>query len=138
MTTWTADAVAERFQEAAETIRRLPRQRIQGYYSLWPEIVRQESERFAAEDATFRFPPDPAAIDRMAETIHWPICLTPEERKLVWMRAEEKPWKDVCRILGCDRTTAWRRWRKALARVALHLTTATLGNSTRQIARDCG
>jgi len=34
------------------------------------------------------------------------------------MRAEERGWREICRRFGCDRTTAWRRWQKALDIVA--------------------
>jgi hypothetical protein len=33
-------------------------------------------------------------------------------------RAERQAWKTICRYFACDRTTAWRRWQKALQRVA--------------------
>ncbi|MFH0341622.1 MAG: DUF6362 family protein [Chromatiales bacterium] len=34
------------------------------------------------------------------------------------MRAEDIGWKVIARRVGCDRTTAWRRWQKALQIVA--------------------
>jgi len=37
------------------------------------------------------------------------------------MRAKQYEWKDICRRIGCDRTTAWRRWQKALGIVAINL-----------------
>lgn len=33
-------------------------------------------------------------------------------------RDERHAWKTICRYFACDRTTAWRRWQKALQRVA--------------------
>ena len=38
---WTTAAVAERFTEAAEVSRRLPRVRAQGYFNLWPAFERE-------------------------------------------------------------------------------------------------
>ena len=37
---------------------------------------------------------------------------------LVWMRAEGRGWKTIAARFGCDRTTAWRHWQKALGVVA--------------------
>jgi hypothetical protein len=50
MAEWTIDDVAARFAEAAETGRRLPPVRVQGYFSVWPAFVRKEWEGFADRD----------------------------------------------------------------------------------------
>lgn len=117
---WSVDGVAERFREAAETARRLPPVRVQGYFNVWPEIVREAWEAYGAEAGwSYRPPPPgPEAIERMLETMRWVLWLSEEERHLVWMRAERRPWKEICRRLCCDRITAWRRWQKALQVVA--------------------
>jgi DNA-directed RNA polymerase specialized sigma24 family protein len=47
--------------------------------------------------------------------------LEEEQRHLIWMRAKQREWKDICRRFGCDRTTAWRRWQRALQIVAARL-----------------
>lgn len=126
---WNVDMVAERFREAAQTARRLPKVTVQGYFNTWPAILRQPWETYSGDDVLYRFPPDPAAIDRMEETMRWVLWLTEEQRHLVWMRAEERGWREICRRLGCDRTTAWRRWQKALSVVADHLNGARSGTS---------
>ena len=117
MVEWTSDRVAERFREAAETAHRLPAVRVQGYFNTWPAIKREPWERYADDDRVLRFPPSPEAIDRMEETMRWVLWLEEEQRHLVWMRAEEWEWKDIARRFACDRTTAWRRWQKALEKV---------------------
>jgi hypothetical protein len=119
---WDLDRVAARFEEAASTAHRLPPVRVQGYFSLWPAIKREPREAYADEEPKrYRFPPDPAAIDRMVETMHWVGWLDEEQRHLVWMRAEGRGWRVISQRFGCDRTTAWRRWRKALGVVARRL-----------------
>jgi len=85
---WTVERVAERFREAAQIARRLPPVRIGGYFNTWPAIAREPWERYAAEEPTLRLPPDPAAVDRMLETMGWVLWLAEDERHLVWMRAE--------------------------------------------------
>ena len=115
MAEWTLEDVAERFREAAETAHRLPPVRVQGYFNTWPAIRREAQEIYTDPDRVLRFPPTPEAIDRMEETMRWVLWLEEQQRHLVWMRAEEWEWKDIGRRFGCDRTTAWRHWRKALA-----------------------
>ncbi len=115
---WTLDMVAERFREAVETAHRLPPVKVQGYFNTWPDIKREAQEIYTDPDRVLRFPPTPEAIDRMEETMRWVLWLMEEERHLVWMRAEEWAWKDIARRFACDRTTAWRRWQKALQTVA--------------------
>jgi DNA-directed RNA polymerase specialized sigma24 family protein len=121
MLEWTLEQVAERFREAAETAHRLPSARVQGYFNLWSGFPRETWQRYPDDEKVYRFPPTPEAIDRWEEVTRWALWLTVEERHLVWMRAEDWDWKDIARRFGCERTTAWRRWRKALSRVAEHL-----------------
>lgn len=112
---WTIEEVASRFREAVSTGRRLPPVRVQGYFNLWPPIVRQEWERYADDDAPpRRFPPDPAAVDRMLETMGWVQWLEVERRHLVWMRAENYPWIEIGKRFGCCRATAWRQWKLSM------------------------
>jgi hypothetical protein len=106
---WNVEQVAERFREAA------------GYFNTWPAILREPWETYAAEDGLIRLPPDAAAIERMEETMHWVLWLTEAQRHLVWLRAEERGWRTISRRLGCDRTTAWRRWQRALQAVVAQL-----------------
>jgi hypothetical protein len=78
---WTAESVADHFDEAFRTLRRLPPVRVQGYFNAWPEVLRSSHEIAAMA-------PDEA------------------ERGLVWSRAARVPWKQISGELGCDRTTA--------------------------------
>ncbi|MGH9893120.1 MAG: DUF6362 family protein [bacterium] len=115
MVEWTVDAVAERFAEAAETARRLPPVRVQGYFNLWPAFVRREWEALAAEEYDYRpWPPTPQAIDRMLKTMRWVQWLEVERRHLVWIRAKQYEWGPIGKRFGCDRNTARRWWQQAL------------------------
>ena len=90
-----------------------------GLLQHWPAIVRKEWETFAADEHVYRpFPPTPDAIDRMLETMRWVQWLEVEQRHLVWMRAKRYGWRDITIRFACDRTTAWRRWQRALEIVA--------------------
>jgi len=121
MIEWTMDDVAARFNEAVETAQRLPRVRVQGYFNVWPEFKREIWESNGDVDDYRPFPPTPQAIDRMLETMRWVQWLEVEQRHLIWMRAKHYEWKFICRRFGCQRTTAWRRWQRALQIVAERL-----------------
>jgi hypothetical protein len=110
---WTIEAVADRFTEAARTARRLPRVAVQGYVSAWPVIVRGELEGYPDRDKLYRLPPpSPKDVELMLEVMHWVQVLEVDERLLVWMRAKRYDWQEISRRFACDRTTAWRRWKR--------------------------
>jgi len=119
MAEWSMDDVAARFAEAAETGRRLPRVKVQGYFSVWPVFAREAWETYPEEEHVYHpLPPTPKAIEQMLEVMQWVQWMEVEQRHLVWMRAKQYGWKEISRRLACNRTTAWRRWQVALQRVA--------------------
>jgi Domain of unknown function (DUF6362) len=115
-TGWTPELVAERLAEAADVLARLPEERARGFYDLWPRLV-GERYRYARPAGAA-----PEAIDRMDEALGWLCWLDPDERRLVWLRAEGLPWKRVTLRLGIGRTTAWQRWSTALLKISVWLT----------------
>ena len=121
MTEWTIEDVAARFEEAASTARRLPPVRVQGYFNCWPEIKRMPWENMGAEPQIYRFPPDPASIERMLEAMRWVQWLEVEQRHLVWMRSNRYRWEQIGRRFACAARTAQRRYDAAIHLVALHL-----------------
>ena len=112
---WDNQAVAERLEEAVDVLARLPEARIHGVYDLWPRLVGEPCTHARPAAAA------PEAIDRMDETLGWLMWLEPEERHLVWLRAEGLPWKWITRRLGIGRTTAWQRWTTALRKITVRL-----------------
>nr|WP_057949853.1 DUF6362 family protein [Lysobacter enzymogenes] len=118
---WTVQRVTDRFHEAAVTARRLPPARVQGYAAFWPDINRQAWEGYADERIVLRFAASPGAIDRFGETVRWLQWLDEEQRRLIWLRAQYVPWREVCTRTGLVRKTAWRRWQHALNLVTVHL-----------------
>ena len=121
---WTADCVAEHFEEAFRTLRKLPPVKARGYFSAWPDIVRTSREIAAMEPEPMRVRPSPAAITRLEQTFDWVLWIAEAERRLIWSRAARVPWKQISGELGCDRTTAWRRWQLALSKIAARLNAA--------------
>ena len=118
---WTADCVADHFEEAFRTLRKLPPVKVQGYFNTWPEIVRTSREIAFMEPEPMHIRPSAAAITRLEQTFDWVLWIEEAERKLVWSRAARVPWKVISHEHGCDRTTAWRRWQLALTKIAARL-----------------
>ena len=118
---WTADDVADHFEEAFRTLRRLPAVKAQGYFGTWPQVLRTKREIAAMEPEPMRVVPSAQAISALERTFDWVLWITEAERKLVWSRAARVPWKLIAGELGCDRTTAWRRWQLALTKIAARL-----------------
>ena len=122
MTEWCTATVAARLEEAADTGRRLPAVRVQGYYTVWPVFARDAYETLADNEKVYRsFPPSPKQIDRMLETMRWVQWLTQEERHLVWMRAKRYPWREIGIRNACCSKTAQRHWQRALQTLTSHL-----------------
>ncbi len=120
---YTLVEIADRFEEAAYTLRRLPSVKLRGYFSTWPPIVSSVTETLQADPGPMRLgPPSAGAISRMEETIQWIFLLDEEdERRLIWLRASKVRWKHICWRLGCGRTTAYHMWRTALLKIAFRL-----------------
>ncbi|MBF0629296.1 MAG: hypothetical protein HQL91_13855 [Magnetococcales bacterium] len=119
---WTPKMVTERLEEAASTLRRLPPVGPKGLYSFWPDIIHDAMEAYGWNQALLRLGPPPAeAITRMDETLQWLRWLESKQVRLVWLRAERTPWKEIMRALGVGRTTAWTLWMASLMQIASHL-----------------
>lgn len=110
--------IEERFEEAARTLRRLPDEKPQGYFNVWPPIVRTRWEIMAMERQPMKVWATPQSIDHMDECFTWLFWLEPDEARVVWLRAEGMRWKPICRKLGVSRATAWRWWATALIRIS--------------------
>ena len=97
---YTVTDVADRFEEAASTLRRLPAVHVQGYFNLMPEVIRTSVEIMQMEPEERRMgPPTAEAISRMEEVLDWIFYLEDEdERRLVWLR-------------GVGGGAGWLRWR---------------------------
>jgi hypothetical protein len=114
---WDQETVAARLEEAVDVLARLPDQQVHGVYDLWPKLIGAGGRQAGPAAAS------PEAIDRMDEALGWLLWLEPEERQLVWLRAEGLPWKWITRRIGIGRTTAWQRWTTALLKIVVRLDT---------------
>ncbi len=123
---WTAKDVAEHFEEAIYTLKKLPPVRVQGYFNLWPDMKHSPNEIMQMEPIPMRLRATPDAITRLEQTFDWMQWIEVEERKLLWKRAAKVRWRPICIELGCDRTTAWRKWVTACEKIAYQLNKGAL------------
>ena len=114
--------VEDRIHDAARTLRRLPEERVQGYFSTWPKIKRDEMEILQMEKEPMRIRPSIDDITEMEEVLFvWLRWLEVDERKLVWQRAERVRWKLICAQFGVGRTKAWEMYKCALGKIAARI-----------------
>lgn len=114
--------VEDRIREAARTLQRLPEERVQGYFSAWPAIKRDEMEIMQMEKQPLRIRPTSDDITEMEEVLFvWISWLDVDERKLVWQRAERVRWKIICAQFGVGRTKAWEMYKCALGKIAARI-----------------
>jgi len=119
---WTPLLVEDRMVDAADVLKRLPEQRMQGYFSTWPPMVREFWEAFGRDEVRIRRgPPSAAAIDRMDETLAWLAWLDPTEAKIVWLRASGERWKEICWRVGLARTAVHQHWMFSLCVITWRL-----------------
>lgn len=119
---WTPSLVEARIVEAVDVLKRLPEERMQGYYSTWPRIVPEFSDLVGQEPPRLKRPlPSPAAISRMEETLEWPKLLEPRDARIVWMRAAGERWKTICWTVGLQRSAAHQHWLYGLCVISLKL-----------------
>ena len=110
------------FKEAVRTLKRLPPVKVQGYFSAWPDIAYTEKEVMRMDKKTKTWPPTPEAISRMESAVSWLNLLeTVEERKIVWMRANNVPWNEICKTFGTCRSNANKKYKNSLCKIVQKL-----------------
>lgn len=121
---FTPRIIEDHMEEAARTLRRLPNppgSGPKGFGSSWPEYVHEAKDAYGYHASRMRVVPSPADIHQMERCIDWLRFVSPEDARIVWLRAEGWRWRNVCIQAGCVRQTAWRRWVAALQTIANHL-----------------
>lgn len=114
--------VADRVEQAAHTLRRLPKVTVQGFFGTWPPIVREAMEAYGWDEAHIHpGPPCPRHITEMDETLLWLMWLEREEVKLVWLRANGVRWKRLGLELGWSVRKLQYDWRVALMKIVHRL-----------------
>jgi len=120
--------VKARLKEAAQTLRRLPRERIGAALTSWPDVVRQSAEAYGYDKTRVRpIPPRPDQISRMDETLPWLFALDDAERRVVWARASGVPWRKLEQIDGRSHTTLRKLENRGIQRIVARLSAVETG-----------
>ncbi len=107
----------QKLEFAAKIMKCLPGEKPRGYYNRWPEIVHSPDE-IAEQDANpICFSANGKEISEMEKILDWLQPLEAFETKLVWKRANHVPWKVLAYEFKSDRTTLWRKYDRALAKI---------------------
>ena len=122
MSEWTPLMVEDRMVEAASVLKRLPSERVRGYFNTWPHMMVEFADLVGQETPRLRPPvPSPAAISRMEESLEWLLWLQLPGSKIVWLRASGLRWKTICWTVGLSRAAAHDHWLYALCVIAWKL-----------------
>ncbi|MGE0108168.1 MAG: DUF6362 family protein [Bdellovibrionales bacterium] len=114
--------VADRIEQAANTMKKLPKVKVQGYFNAWPTIVREAMEAYGWEDNHMRpSPPSAKHITEMEEVMIWLLWLEREEVRLIWMRAEGVRWKRLSLELGWSVRKLQYDWKIGLMKIVHRL-----------------
>lgn len=116
-TIWSDKMVMAYLEEAAAIHRRLPPVKVQGYFNLWPEALKDDWERlYDAINAKTRLgAPMPHEVTYHETIMAWLRWLDPYSQKLVWMRANRIPWKIIEDKLSKGKTALWQDYKAAIA-----------------------
>ena len=121
MTEWTTGRVQDRLELAADVMRQMPEVRPKGYARIWPQYEYGFADQVGQEPQMRRPRPGPSDITQAEEALLWLRWLEKNDARLVWLRANGKPWKPICWELGVSRPTANRRLEFSLAVIAWRL-----------------
>ncbi len=118
---WTDEMVEFRFEEAVATLKKLPDVKVQGYFNLWPQMKYSPNEVLQQEVIGRKLRATPPEISRLDQVIEWSSWLNERERKIIWKRAMNIRWKIIQYEFGCDKSTVWRYYKLALAKISSRL-----------------
>jgi hypothetical protein len=112
---WTTAQVQDRLELAAGVFAQLPAVKPTGYFNAWPEYVHTFADKVGQEPQMRRPRPGPRQITEAEEAMLWLRWLEKDDARIVWLRANGRPWKPICWELGMSRATANRRWQYGIA-----------------------
>lgn len=117
---WNEKIVMAYLEDAAAIHRRLPEVKVAGYFSLWPETMKDDWARlYDLVNGTSRLgPPMPREVSYHEEIMEWLNWLDRETRQVVWMRANRIPWKILEQQFEKNKTTLWRNMNAGLIKLA--------------------
>lgn len=130
--------VKNRLESAAYVDKMLPKVGIAKYKACMPEIAYTPQEVACMERLPMRVSPTKEQIE-IWEMVNfeWMPILEPDERKLVWKRANRIPWKLLCRDFGYSRSQLTVKYELSITKIAVISNSNLSGQiSTRQIQKN--
>lgn len=126
---WNEKIVMAHLEEAASIHRRLPEVKVAGYFSLWPETMKDDWTRLydAVNGRNRMGSPMPHEVTYHEEIMQWLRWLPKSEQQIIWMRANRIPWKSLEHQFDVNRTKLWREMNAGLIRIASILNTKQEG-----------
>jgi len=120
---WNERVVLAYLEEAAAIHRRLPSAGPSGFHSLWPETMKDDWHRLydLLHGKTRLGAPMPPEVTFQEQVMEWLRILPRDQQQLVWMRANNVPWKILVHEYGRSKPTLWREQKRSLARIAATL-----------------
>ena len=117
-----ADEIIEKIKDDLETAayvdRLLPPVRAPKYRCCMPDIVYTQQEMIFMEKKPLKILPNQEQIALWeCVVLEWMPLLTPDERRLVWKRANRIPWKLLSREFAVSRQILALRYEKALIKI---------------------
>ena len=114
---WTTEDIRQRLQEAAWVLKRMPMPkggRPAGLRTAWPDVVQEWTAYGWSLARSPRAVPTPDEITRLDEALAWLWLLTPDQRMILWARANRWTWRKVADLdevqrSGHGRTERWLR-----------------------------
>lgn len=103
---WDEGLIKAWIEEAAETLKRLPRGYVKPRVTYWPDVVQNGIHSFGSSRFSNRLAaPSPRAIDRMERVLGWLFHCDDDSRRVVWARACGIPWRRLEDIDGRSHVT---------------------------------
>ncbi len=120
---WTDEMVFSYIQKAADICKKLPGSKPQGYFSVWPPILRDLMEIIQGDipDNANRTYATTREVDFFEYVEPWIRWCKPEEARVIWRRAVGKPWKVIEYELKISETTGRRRLNYGIMKIVAKL-----------------
>jgi len=107
--------VQDRLELAAGVMRQMPGVMPQSFFRACAEYFHSFADKVGQEPQMRRPRPSPRQITQAEEAMLWLRWLEKDDARIVWLRANGRPWKPICWELGMSRATANRRWQYGIA-----------------------
>lgn len=136
--TWDEELVKVWIEEAADTLRRLPRGYVKPRVTYWPEVVQSSFHSFGSSRLSNRLAsPSPRAIDRIEQALGWLFHCDDDSRRIIWARACGVPWRRLEDVDGRSHVTLRKICDRGLVDIHRYLRRNPKEAPYPGISRDC-